>query len=45
MRPTFRTLTENLARNTTRRGLFGRGAGIATGALIGAAAGTPIADD
>jgi hypothetical protein len=28
-----------------RRGLFGRDASIATGALLGAAAGTPIADD
>ncbi len=36
----FRRLTENLARTTTRRGLFGRGAEIATGALLGAAAGT-----
>jgi hypothetical protein len=37
--PSFRTLTETLARRTTRRGLFDRGAGIATGALLGAAAG------
>jgi hypothetical protein len=34
----FRRITESLARTTTRRGLFGRGAGIATGALLGAAA-------
>ena len=30
---------EGLARRTSRRGLFGRGAEIATGALLGAAAG------
>jgi hypothetical protein len=33
-------LSEDLARKTSRRGLFGRGATIATGALLGAAAGT-----
>jgi hypothetical protein len=37
---TFRKLTESLARKTSRRNLFGRGAGVATGALLGAAAGT-----
>lgn len=36
----IRALTEVLARKTTRRGLFGRGADVAFGALIGAAAGT-----
>jgi hypothetical protein len=36
----LRTLTERLARRTTRRGLFGRGSEIAFGALAGAAAGT-----
>jgi hypothetical protein len=30
----FRTLTETLARATTRRGLLGRSAGVATGALL-----------
>jgi len=35
-----RVLTESLARTTTRRGLFGRGAELATGALIGVAAGS-----
>jgi hypothetical protein len=35
-------LSEGLARRTTRRGLFGRSAGIATGALLGAAAGTAM---
>jgi len=35
-----RRLSEGLARKTTRRGLFGRGADIAFGALIGAATGT-----
>ena len=32
-------VSEGLARRTSRRGLFGRGAEIATGALLGAAAG------
>jgi hypothetical protein len=32
--------SEGLARKTSRRGLFGRGAEVATGALLGAAAGT-----
>ena len=36
----FRRLSEGLARRTTRRGLFGRGAQAATGALLGVAAGT-----
>lgn len=36
----LRRVTEGLARKTTRRGLFGRGADIVFGALIGAAAGT-----
>ena len=36
----IRRVTEGLARKTSRRGLFGRGAEIATGALLGVAAGT-----
>jgi len=36
----FRRISESLARRTTRRGLFSRGAGVATGMLLGAAAGT-----
>jgi hypothetical protein len=36
----FRKLTETLARKTTRRNLFGKGAGVATGALLGVAAGS-----
>jgi len=36
----IRELAEGLARRTTRRGLFGRGAEVAFGALAGAAAGT-----
>jgi hypothetical protein len=36
----FRRVSEGLARRTSRRGLFGRGAQLATGALIGVAAGT-----
>jgi len=36
----IRRLSEGLARKTTRRGLFGRGAEVAFGALAGAAAGT-----
>jgi len=35
-----RRLSESLARRTTRRGLFGRSAEVAFGALAGAAAGT-----
>ncbi len=38
--PFFRRVSEGLARRTSRRGLFGRGADVALGALIGAAAGT-----
>ena len=33
-------VSEGLARRTSRRGLFGRGAEVATGALLGVAAGT-----
>ena len=40
MKQAFRSITEGLARRTTRRGLFGRGAQAATGALLGVAAGT-----
>ena len=36
----FRSLGEGLARKTTRRRLFGRGAEVATGALLGVAAGS-----
>jgi hypothetical protein len=36
----LRSVAEGLARRTTRRGLFGRGAEVAFGALAGAAAGT-----
>jgi hypothetical protein len=36
----LRRVTEGLARTTTRRGFFGRGADVAFGTLIGAAAGT-----
>ena len=35
----IRRLSERLARTTSRRGFFGRGADVAFGALIGAAAG------
>lgn len=38
--PFLRHAAEGLARKTTRRGLFGRGADVAFGTLIGAAAGT-----
>ncbi len=38
--PFFRRVSEGLARRTSRRGFFGRGADVAFGALIGAAAGT-----
>ena len=34
--------SEGLARKTSRRGLFGRGAEVATGALLGVAAGTLV---
>ncbi|MEX2158492.1 MAG: hypothetical protein WEB04_03740 [Dehalococcoidia bacterium] len=37
--PSLRRIAEGLARRTTRRGLFGRGADVAFGALLGAAAG------
>ncbi len=36
----IRRVSEGLARKTSRRGLFGRGAQVATGALLGVAAGT-----
>lgn len=36
----FQRITELLARKTSRRGLFGRGAEVATGTLLGAAAGS-----
>ena len=36
----LRNVSEGLARKTTRRGLFGRSAELATGALLGVAAGT-----
>jgi len=38
--PLLQRLSEGLARKTSRRGLFGRGAEVATGALLGVAAGT-----
>ena len=38
--PFLQSLSEGLARKTSRRGLFGRGAEVATGALLGVAAGT-----
>lgn len=38
--PLFQRVSEGLARKSTRRGLFGRGADVAFGALAGAAAGT-----
>jgi hypothetical protein len=41
----LRVITEQLARRTTRRGLFGRGSEIAFAALAGAAAGTLIRPD
>ena len=40
--PLIRRATEYLARKTTRRGLFGRSADVAFGALAGAAAGTVV---
>lgn len=40
MRERVRALAEGLARRTTRRGFFSRGADVAFGTLIGAAAGT-----
>ncbi len=39
MKNVLRPFTEALARKTSRRGLFGRGAQIATGAVLGVAAG------
>ena len=36
----LRTVSEQIARRTTRRGLFGRGANVLFGALAGVAAGT-----
>jgi len=38
--PFLQKVSEGLARRTTRRGFFGRGADVAFGALAGAAAGT-----
>jgi hypothetical protein len=38
----IRKITESLARTTSRRGFFNRGAQVATGALIGAAAGAGL---
>ena len=38
--PILQRFSEGLARKTSRRGLFGRGAEVATGALLGVAAGT-----
>ena len=38
----FREFSEGLARKTSRRGFFGRGADVAFGTLIGAAAGTAL---
>jgi hypothetical protein len=40
----IRDVSENVARKTSRRGLFGRGATVLFGALAGAAAGTAIRD-
>jgi len=40
MTEAVRSIAEGLARRTSRRGLFGRGAELATGALLGVAAGT-----
>ena len=40
MNGVLRPVTEGLARRTSRRGLFGRGVELATGVLLGAAAGT-----
>lgn len=37
-----RNVSEQVARKTSRRGLFGRGAGLLFGAVAGAAAGTAI---
>ncbi len=45
MREKIRAVAEGLARKTTRRGLFSRGANVAFGALIGAAAGTVTRPD
>ena len=38
----LRKFSEGLARKTSRRGFFGRGADVAFGTLIGAAAGTAL---
>ena len=38
--PFLRRVSEGLARKTTRRGVFGRGADVVFGALVGAAAGS-----
>ncbi len=40
MKGIFRSISEGLARRTSRRGFFGRGAEITTGALLGVAAGS-----
>ncbi len=40
MNEQVRSVTESIARRTTRRGFFGRGADLVFGALIGVAAGT-----
>ena len=40
--PILRTVSEGLARRTSRRGLFGRGAGTLFGVLAGAAAGGAV---
>lgn len=40
MKETVRNVAEGVARTTTRRGFFGRGADLLFGALLGAAAGT-----
>ncbi len=40
--PFFRKFSEGLARKTSRRGFLGRGADVAFGTLIGAAAGTAL---
>lgn len=40
MKDLLRPITEGLARKTSRRSLFGRSAELATGALLGVAAGT-----
>jgi hypothetical protein len=42
MNEPVRTLAERIARRTSRRGLFGRGAGVLFGAIAGTAAGVAI---